>query len=203
MIDDKHITIVMQSISTHFDPLDRSNGNGSGNWSDGTIDEQSIYDNPWGSNATTTFNPSGEDAYGDPIPKEKQQKLERLYEWHHGKGESGARITTSHMENDAEMFMSALEMPEVQRERVRNILDHLDTSSNNFGSRKYEKIILALCTLISDEFLTERPNPSIDDRLFLTDQFREFMDCTSMSSSELRKIRKAIREKSDYFDQSP
>lgn len=195
----------MQSISTHFDPFDRSNGNGSANWVDDSIDEQSIYDNQWGSSATTTFNPTGRDGHGNPIPQDRQETLERLYEWQHGKGEASRKgdIRHSHIENDADVFMSVLEMPKVQRDRVKNILHNLDIASQNFGSRKYEKIILALCTLISDEFLTKQPNPSIDDRLFLTDQFRELMDCTGMSSSELRKIRNSVREKSEYFDQSP
>lgn len=194
----------MQSITTTFDPLDRSNGNGSNNWSDDSIDQESIYQNQWGSSATTTFNPSDSDAYGEPISRSKQQKLQRLYDWQHGKGESSRKgdIRQSHIKNDAEVFTSVLEMPQIERDRVLQILDNLDIGSQNFGSRTYEKIILAICTLVSDEQLSDRPNPSLDNRLFLRDQFRELMDCTGLSSSELRKLRKAVREKSAYFDNS-
>lgn len=186
---------------TVSDSFARGNGNGSRNSTDDWLDEQSIFDNEWGSAAATTFNPQDTDAHGDSIPKHKQEKFQSLYELHNGKMEKSrkADILTSHIKNDAKTFVSVLEMNEYERERVMLILDDLDISSNNFGSQRYEKIILALCTLVSDEQLGQRPDPSLDERLLLQDRFKDLMDCTKTSSSDIRKLRKDIREKSEHF----
>lgn len=192
----------MQYSYSRFDNLDRRNGNGSSEYNDDWLDGMSIFDNEWGSSAATTFNPTGRDAFDDRLPKHKRDKFEKLYKIHNGKGEESRKtdIRQSHIENDAKTFMSVLEMPQPQRERVLLILENLDLSSNNFGGgRRYEKIILALCSLVSDESLSQKQYASIDNRLFLTDEFRELMDTTKMSSSELRKIREAIRQRSDEF----
>jgi len=183
------------------DSFDRGNGNGSRNGTDDWLDEQSIFDNEWGSAAATTFNPQDTDAYGHRIPKQKRDHLQELYELHNGKMEKSRKsdIRTSYIENDAQTFMSVLEMPDPERERVMLILQDLDISSNNFGGRPYEKIILSICTLVSDEAMGKRPNPSVENRLFLRDEFRDLMDCTKTSSTDIRKLRRDIRKKSDYF----
>lgn len=189
-----------------IDPFARGNGNGSRAAEDDWLDEASIFHNEWGSTAATTFNPEGTDAYGRELPKHKREKFERLYQWHNGKGESSRKdtIRQSHIVNDARAFMSVLEMPDMQRNRVLDILQELDISSNNFGGRRYEKIILALCSLVADESLTRRlereENPSaVENRLFLTDEYRDLMDVTEMSGREHRQIRQQIRRKSDEF----
>lgn len=196
----------MSSVQfTRLDSFDRGNGNGSREAEDDWLDTESIFHNEWGSTAATTFNPTDTDAQGNPLPPERQEKFEDLYELHNGKGESSRKdtIRQSHIVNDARTFMSVLEMPDNQRTRVLEILDDLDISSNNFGSRRYEKIILALCSLVSDEALSQRlqreDEPSFDNRLYYTDEFRDLMDATRMSSSEHRQIRKQIRDKSDEF----
>jgi hypothetical protein len=184
-----------------FDAFDRQRGNGSRERSDDWLDEKSIFNNEWGSTAATTFDPDGPDGKGNEMTAEKRKKFERLYERNNGKGASSRRgdIRSSHVKNDAKMFMSALDMPSRQRERVLNILDGLDISSNTFGPRKYEKILLALCSLVADEALSRKEEPMIEERLFLSDNFRHCMDVTSMSSSELRQIRKRIREETNEF----
>jgi hypothetical protein len=191
----------MQPAATILDTFDRTTGNGSRDATDDWLDEQSIFDNEWGSAAATTFNPNDTDGNGHTIPKERQEKFESLYELHNGKMEKSRKsdIRTSYIENDARTFMSVLEMPDTQRERVLMILDELDISSNNFGARRYEQIILAICTLVSDEVLGNRPDPSVENRLLLRDEFRDLMDCTKTSSSDIRKLRRDIREKSAYF----
>ncbi len=184
----------MQSTLALVDPFDRSTGNGSRNAGDDWADEVSIYDNEWGSQAATTFNPN-------EAPASQIQKFESLYKIQNGKGETTrkATIKQSHFKSDTETFMNVLEMPTYQRERVTHILNNLDISSNNFGSTRYEKIILATCSLVSDEALSNSRDPDVNDRLFLSDTFRQLMDTTKMSSSEHRQIRVAVREKSDYF----
>jgi hypothetical protein len=195
-----------------LNPLDRSAGNGSGSSSDDWLDDTSIYSNEWGSQAATTFNPR--EIEGGT--RSMQERYQRLYELQNGKGEPSRKgtIRWSYISNDAETFMSVLEMPNDQREEVRTIMQEMDISSNTFGGKSYEKIILAVCSLISDEHLSEsiqkyqtsdtnldkRENTDIlQRRLFLSEQFRELMESVGMSSSEHRKIRTRVREMSPYF----
>jgi hypothetical protein len=186
----------MQPAHASLDPFDRTEGNGSNGRADDFLDGDSIFDNEWGSTAATTFKPSDCD---DPA---RRRKLERLYKLQNGKFED-TRIQTiraSNVENDAQTFMSVLELAEPQRDRIMEVLDDLDISSNNFGGRRYEKIILAICSLIADESLSNQPDPSLDDRLFLSDEFQNLMDVCNMTNSEHRKLRASVRDKSSYFD---
>ena len=191
----------MESVHSVIDSFDRSNGNGSRGAGDDWLDTNSIFDNQWGSQAATTFNPTDTDAKDQAIPTNRQKRFKRLYEIQNGKHEQSRKdtIRASYISNDAETFMSVLELPEPQRETVREIIDGLDISSNNFGAYRYEKILLTVCSLVSDEALSTQPNPSLDDRLFLTDKFRDLMEVNKMSGSEHRKLRASVRDKSDYF----
>lgn len=188
-------------IVNPFDSFDRGTGNGSRNQTDDWLDDQSIFDNEWGSSAATTFKPSDTDGKGNTLAQEKQEKFQQLYKLHNGKMERDREkdIRHSHIRNDTKTFISVLEMPNIQQEEVLEIVEELDISSNNFGSYKYEKIILAVCSLVADRHLGKQPNPSLDERLFLTDSFRELMDVTKCSSSELRDLRESVRQKSAYF----
>lgn len=192
----------MQTYHRSTDPFDRRSGNGSADRSANWVDSNSIFDNQWGSPAATTF-PTSYDGKGQKLPEHKQEKFERLYEIHAGKNEQTRKtdILQSYMRNDAKMFMSVLEMPVQQRERVLTLLDKLDTSSKKYGGEPYEKVLLALCSLVSDEALSNEPDPSIDERLLFADDFRELMDCTKTSSSDLRTIRKQIRDQLDEFSE--
>lgn len=187
------------SRDEQLDALDRGNGNGSGSVEDDFLDQTSPFHNEWGSTAATTFNPA-ETSNG------QRSKFEDLYKLHNGKMEQTRRqdIRTSHITNDAETFMSVLEMPKTQRRRVLMILEQLDISSHNFGSRQYENIILAICSLVSDEALTRRYDANgapdiVEKRMINDDRFQELMQSTGMSASEHRQIRAQVREKSDYF----
>jgi hypothetical protein len=108
--------------------------------------------------------------------------------------------------------MSVLEIPTPQRKRITYILTELDISSNNFGGRRYEKIILAVCSLVCDEALSRQLRERYDDlstisddinlserRLYGKEQYKELMDTMSMSGTEHRKIREQVRERSKYF----
>jgi len=191
----------MHTVRSALDPFDRNSGSGSRNSAEDWLDGESIFGNEWGSQAATTFEPDDTDGQGNPIPSRKQRHLQRLYERQNGKGDPDRKdtIRASYIENDAEMFMSVLELPERQRETVRDILAGLDISSNNFGGRCYEKIILTVCSLVADEALSNRRDPSVEDRLFLSDSFQHLMEVNEMSGSEHRSIRVAVRKKSDYF----
>jgi hypothetical protein len=186
-----------------LDPFDRELGAGSGSKADDWLDGESIFHNEWGSQAATTFNPSEGDANGHSLSTEKQHKLERLYELQNGKGRTTRKteIRQSHINNDAETFMSVLELPEAERRSIRQILDNLEIDSRKFSSGyRYEKIILTICSLVADEALSTQPEAKFEQRLFFTDEFRELMESCNMSSSDHRKLRPIVREKADYFD---
>ena len=184
-----------------FDPFDRSNGNGSRSAEEDWLDENSTAsENQW-STASTTF-------YYWEASAAKQQSFERLYNAHHGKGESDRRSTIrrSHIINDAETFVNVLELPEPQAERVVNIAQDLDFSSTRFGGKPYEKILLALCSLVSDQALSQRLNHQNADsslaaqRIILDDTFRDLMEVNDLGSREHNRIRQMLREKTDKFD---
>jgi hypothetical protein len=190
-----------------LDAFDRGHGTGSASAEDDFLEQSSIFHNEWGSSAATTFNPADTDAKGNDISEEKQRKFEDLYQLHNGKMEKLRKqdIRDSHVANDAATFVSVLEMTGPQRARVQRILEKLDISSNNFGGRRYEKIILSICSLVSDEALSERYSSDddvqiFDKRLLNKDEFEELMQVTGMSGTEHRKIREQIRQKSDYFE---
>jgi hypothetical protein len=187
-----------------YDAFDRGTGSGAAPSEDDFLEEQSMYSNEWGSAAATTFNPSDTDAHGNRLPKQKQQKFEDLYALNNGKGERTRKtdILASHVKNDAETFMSVLEMPTPQRKRVLHILNNIDVDSNKFGGRKYEKIILAICSLVCDQALSRMLSQDDYDivqerRLYNREQFKDLMDSVNMSGTEYRSIRRQVKSKSD------
>jgi len=194
----------MSELDALLDPFNREHGSGSSSYSDDWLELNSIYDNEWGSQAATTFDPNDFDGYNQPLPKRRREFYERLYRLNNGYGEGSRHhtIKRSRIWNDTEMFMSVLDMPQTQRQIVREVVASYDMSSRASGGHPYEKIILAICSLVADEALTEQRNPSVDDRLFLTDEFRELMDVTAMSTSDHRRIRARVREQSPYFNES-
>ena len=201
------VSKAMSSTKDLLDPFNREVGSGSRNAEEDWVDDSSIFGNQWGSTAATTFNPSGQDGTGESLTPRQEKKYKNLYELHNGRGESDRHhtILESYIKNDAKMFMSTLDMPAHQRSDVLNIIQDLDISSQNFGKyRPYEKIILAVCSLVSDKALTQRidegADMSIDDRIFSTESFEELMESVGMTSGEHRQIRNRVRDESDYFD---
>lgn len=187
-------------ISPLFDPFDRSSGNGSRTVEEDWLDENSTAsENQW-STASTTF-------YYWEASAKKRDKFQDLYDAHHGRGESDRRSTIrrSHIINDAETFCNVLGLPDYQTDEVVRIARQLDFSTNRFGGKPYEKILLAICTLVSDQDLSKQldRHQNSDDvagrRVVLSDEFRDLMDANSLGSREHRKIRQMLREKTDYF----
>jgi len=196
----------MTHTTQGYDAFDRSNGNGSASGSEDLIEEESIYTNEWGSSAATTFNPADTDAHGNPLPQSKQQKFEDLYALNNGRGEKSRRqdIRRSKVINDTKTFMSVAEIPQPLRERILHIVKNFDISSREMGGRRYEKVILAICSLVSDEELTNRHTVEsdldiLDKRLYNKEEFQSLMDTVNMSGTEYRSIRNQVRQKSDYF----
>ena len=189
----------MESTLSLFDALDRRDGAGARSAEEDWLDDNSTAEENQWSTAATTF-------YVSDAPTRKQSRFESLYEIHNGWGESDRRasIRRSHIINDAETFCNILELPRYQRRRVMDITETLDFSS--FGGKSYEKILLAICSLVSDEELSSRlrrdghnSNSLENNRLLLQDDFRDLMDVCELGSSELSRIRQMLREKTDYF----
>jgi|APHM01.1.fsa_nt_gi hypothetical protein len=200
-----------------YDAFSRSQGSGSASAEDDFTEKNSIYSNEWGSTAATSFDASDEDANGNSLSDERTRRFKELYALNNGKGEQSRKgqIRSSHIRNDAKTFMSVLEIPSPQRKRIMHILQELDISSNSFGGRRYEKIILAICSLVCDEELTrrmKREHDNISDiksnidiqkwRLYGQDEYKELMETVNMTGTEHRKIRAQVRERSKYFSQS-
>jgi len=184
----------------NYDRFDRSNGNGSRSAEEDWLDENTTAkENQW-STAETTF-------YYWESGAGQSQHYKNLYDAHHGKGESDRDFTIrrSHIVNDAKTFVSILEMPDPEAEHVIALAQELDFSSKKFGGKPYEKILLAVCSLVSDEALSRNVNQnSIDSslanqRLILTDEFRDLMDVNNLGSKEHSRIRQMLREKTEKF----
>jgi len=186
--------------ATNLYPFDRSSGNGSRSAEEDWIDQNTTAaENQW-STAETTF-------YYWEAPAHRQEKLESLYDTHHGRGESDRKTTIrrSRIVSDAETFTNILEFPEPERSRVINIAEEMDFSSKRFGGKSYEKVLLAICSLVSDRALSdyiengETSSKQISDRIVLRDSFKNLMEVNDMSSREHNRIRQMIREKTEYF----
>jgi hypothetical protein len=184
-----------------FDSLDRSDGNGSRNAEEDWLDENSTAaENQW-STAETTF-------YYWDVADSKQSHFEDLYNKHHGKGEDNRRSTIrrSHIVNDAETFVDILELPRPQRQRVVELAETMDFSTKRFGGKPYEKILLAICSLVADQALSSRigrfqsSGNAIEQRIIENDSFEELMDVNNLDSREHNRIRQMLRTKTDYFD---
>jgi len=183
-------------MNIHIDAFERSIGNGSRTREEDWLDQNTTAaENQW-SSASTTF-------YINDAPSNRETKFKDLYAKHHGKGDSNRSTELTHMRMsaDAEVFCSILELREQVKEKVEHILQNIDISSQKFGGKSYEKLILAVITLSHDEYLSSQP-PSVvshKNRLIFDEQFRELMEANSLGSKELRRVREQIRTKTEFF----
>lgn len=186
-------------LNSPFDPFDRRTGNGSGSTEDDWLDENSTAaQNQW-STARTTFRVND-------APAHRREHFENLYRTHNGWGEGDRdqTILRSHIVADAETFGAVLELPKPQRRRIKSIAQEIDMSSQKFGGKPYEKILLAICSLVADSAISDKTGGSPDPekasrRLILRDEFRDLMDAANLGSREHRKIRQMLRDRTSYF----
>lgn len=183
-------------MSIHIDPFDRTDGNGSRSREEDWLDQNTTAAEHQWSTADTTF-------YMSDVPPHKRSKFKDLYDVHHGKGESDRSSTLPRMKMvaDTKTFCAVLELSEPLRERILHIMKNIDISANETGGKPYEKIILAVITLVHDEHLSAQPTGSVDykQRLIFDDDFRELMEANSLGSKELRSVREQVRSKTEYF----
>lgn len=183
----------------YIDHFDRSDGNGSRTREEDWLDQNTTAaDNQW-SSAATTF-------YHWEAPSHKKQLFSDLYDAHHGKGDPNraTELSTMEIHSDAETFCAIMELSEPLRERVLYIVEDIDLSANSTGGKPYEKLILAVISLVHDEHLSDvaDDNPSAikyEQRLIFDDTFRDLMESNSLGSKELRGIRERVREQTDHF----
>lgn len=182
-----------------MDALDREAGAGSRCKEEDWLDVNTTASEDQWSTANTTFRAS-------EAPAHRREHFESLYRVHAGWGESDRRgtIRRSCIVSDAETFCSILELPKYQKKRIVSIAEEIDLSPSRFGGKAYEKVLLSICSLVSDKFLSQRMNGTsdeiMDNRLVRRDDFRELMDVNNLSSREHNRIRQMLREKTEYFD---
>lgn len=181
--------------TTLYYPFDTTPGNGSSNKEEEWLDvNTTASENQWSTAETTFYYWEADD-----------QKFKDLYDTHHGKGESDrdATIRRAHMVADAKTFCSILELPETQRNRIVELVRDFDFSSQRFGGKPYEKILLAFCSLVSDEALTrklKKHDRQVEGRRIICDErFKQLMDANGLGSKEHNRIRQMLREKTDEF----
>lgn len=186
--------------------LDSDEGTGSRSNQEDWLDANTrIQDNKW-SSSQTTFWPTGVDGKGKKLSQEQQKRFKELRKKHDrfaGEGEQYNRKTTiryGHIMNDVFSFCNHCELPEHQTIAVANIIKNTDISSNNYGGKNYEKIILGVMSLVVDRDIDT--TDEFDDRLFLDEDFRELMEQNDLGSRELRKMRQMIRERVDVYHDS-
>ena len=190
-----------------FDHLKRNRGYGSRTVSEDWLDENSrIKDNKWTS-SQTTFWPHDTDAKGETIPRHMQRRFQKLRQRHDryaGESENYNRKTEiryGHIMNDVYTFCNVCELPAYQTESVASIIKTANISSNAFGGRSYEKIILAVMSLVVDRDIDTTEN--LDTRLIVHDGFRDLMDAVGLGATELRRIRRSVQQRINIYDHTP
>lgn len=180
----------------HIDALDRTGGNGSRTTEEDWLDQNTTAsENEW-SSANTTF-------YYWEAPSHRQGRFKDLYKKQHGKDDPNRSSELPMMRAlaDAKAFSSMLDFSDTLTERVIHIVREMDIGSNESGGKSYEKIILAVCSLVYDEHLSSMPPSSVkyDQRLIFDETFRDLMESNNLGNKELRGVREQIRNKTVFF----
>lgn len=184
------------SHSIHIDALDRTGGNGSRTTEEDWLDQHTTSaENEW-SSAKTTF-------YYWEAPEHKQHNFKRFYNKQHGKDDPNRSSELPRMRAlaDAKAFCAILNLNKQLTERIIYIMEEIDMDSNTFGGKSYEKLILAICSLVYDEHLSSMPVDSIQygQRLIFDETFRDLMESNELGSNELRGVREQVRTKTEFF----
>lgn len=181
------------SSANPFDALERRSGDGSTEVTADWLDENSnVHPNHW-SNARTTLRVSD-------APPHKRDLFRDLKKANAGKGEDDRKSTLREAKilKDAHTFCVICDLDDSQREHVIDIIQESDISSNNYGGKPYEKIILAVMCLVVDESIS---NPEhMDTRLTQNERFEQLMESVGMDIWEMQRMRQMVRKRTDYFD---
>ena len=171
--------------------LDRSSGNGSRKYTEDWLDENTTAKEDRFAKGRTTFRP-------DDAPSHLQRKYEWLRDRHNGKWakDRDRQLKKAMIRVDAEAFCDVLNLSSVESQEVQEIIEDSDMSSNNYGGKPYEKVVVAICSLVSDKYTDD-----FDNRIVNTERFGEILEHVDMSRGEHKRLRQAVRERS-VFKQS-
>jgi hypothetical protein len=168
--------------------IEEEPGDGSRSLEEDWIDvNTTAKENRW-SEAETTYRLS-------EAPPEMREKYRRMKDLNDNKWGSDRKgyVERTNMRTDAETFCDLLEFSDYKRKRVVNIVQQSDMSSNNFGGKQYEKVILAICSLVDDE-----TTDSLDNRCIFTDTFQDLIESVDMDRGEHNRIRQMVRERTNF-----
>lgn len=182
----------------HVDHFDRTPGSGASKWSDEDMDENTrVHPNDW-SVAQTTFYPDDPSAELTNKQRRYYMKLKSEHDRHPQDGRK-TNLRRTEILKDAEAFSNFIELSDEQKERTMNIIREIDLSSQTYGGKPYETIILAVMTLAVDESIDREEE--MYKRLTNRQSFEEVLSVTDTSVSDIRKVRQQVRENTDYFSE--
>jgi len=168
--------------------IDRSDGSGSRSAEEDWIDQNTTAKQNVFSTSQTTFRP-------DDAPKHLQQKYERLKDWNDNKWSSERRGENKQamIREDARTFCNILDVTDSEEEQVLHLIEESDMSSNNFGGKPYEKVLIAIISLVSDKY-TEH----IGNRVIYHEKFDDLLEHVAMDRGEHTRLRQNVRERTEF-----
>lgn len=198
--NDKSLTDAADELS--YRQVQREAGDGAGGHQEAYIDENSIQDNDGRSDTVTGFDSSRPmDANGRPVYNPTVRRNGRTYQWWEYLNQLNDGVQDSNRAsanwkagkiNDAELFCDHLGFNRDQTEDVVRMAEEMDF--RRFGKFTTGQILVSCCSLVADA-----DTEVFEDRIIVTDSFKELMEVTNLGSREHRKIRKGIRQRTEFF----
>lgn len=167
--------------------LHQAVGDGANGSQEAYIDQHSIQSNDGRSRTRTTF-------YWWEAPPGKREQYENLAEWNDGvqdKDRASHNWERGKL-NDAELFCEHLDFTKQEAQKVTRMTKDIDFDA--FGSFTVEQVLVGCCSLVADE-----NTENFEDRIITRDEFKELMGVVGIGSTEHRRVRKGIRDRTDYF----
>lgn len=180
------------NLPEYFDQLNREYGDGSRSEQSDWHDDNNRISRDLYTSARTTFWPSDVD---DTATYEQLLDTHKRFSDGEFAEDRKTSIRYGHIVNDINSFCNYCELSRNQTEAVVNIIKTTNISSNNYGGRSYETIILAVMSLVVDRDIENPQN--LGERLILNDEFKQLLDAVGIGSTELRRTREQVRERVD------
>lgn len=127
-------------------------------------------------------------------PSDKEGKWKNLWKLADGQRDSdkSSQNWQAGKVNDAKLFADQLHFTEAEEKKLVRMAKQIDFTK--FGSFSTDQVLVAAASLIRDE-----NTQFYENRIILQDEFKELMQVTDLGSKQHRKIRQAIRERTDFF----
>lgn len=182
--------------------IQREAGDGASGHQESYIDQHTPQENDGRSKTVTGFDSSNPvDASGRPVNNPQVRRNGRTYrKWDYlnqlndgvqDKDRAAANWEAGKI-NDAKLFAGHLEFNREQTE----LLIEMSTTINfdEFGQYDTSQVLVGCCSLVAD-----RATDNFEDRIVVTDEFKELMEVANLGSREHRKIRQGIRDRTEFF----